>query len=401
MRFLIAALLASLCLPAIAADWPHYRGPDYNGISTEDFDPSGLKIAWKADVGIGASSVVVEGDRVITMGNVKDTDVVTCFNRTDGKVLWTYKYPARFEARMFDGGTAATPTIADGLVYNRMVGQAIYSHITLEKGEKVWTAHLVDDFRGKPGRWKYSGSPLVMEGKAFFDVGGDRNSTLALDAKTGKKIWGEGSWKPGYASPIPFDVGGKKGVIIMKAGDIVAHDRKTGDVLWTTTFPARYDVNASSPIIAGDTLFVSNGYRDGKSAAFDLSTGKAKKIWWNDRDLKTKMSTAVVIDGVIYGVSSDTGGEVVAMNLKDGKMLWAERGYGSGHLVAADGKLIVMAEGGELSVLSASPKGEKVHKTVKLFSKRNRSWVQPTLANGYIFAKNNKGELVALTVGSQ
>jgi len=399
MRPFLAALLIVLAVPALAADWPHYRGPDYNGVSAEaDFDATKMDVAWKADVGIGASSVVVVGDRVITMGNVKDTDVVTCFNREDGKVLWTYKYPAKFESRMFDGGTAATPTIADGHVYIMCYDGQIHC-ITLDKGRKVWTAHAIKDFRGRYGRWKYACSPLVIDGMVILDIGGDGNSTIALDAKTGRKVWGQGDWQAGYASVIPFDIAGRSGVIAMKAGDIVAHDRKTGRVLWTVPWSAQYEVNASSPVIVDNLLLVSNGYRPGKSGVFDLSSGKPRELWVNDRDMKTKMSTATVVDEVIYGVSSDTGGEVVALQLKTGKMLWAERGYGAGHLVAADGKLIVQGEDGKLSVLAASPAGEKVIESEKLFSKRNRSWVQPTIANGFIFAKNNKGELVALKLG--
>ncbi|MCH5373002.1 MAG: hypothetical protein JJ992_03425, partial [Planctomycetes bacterium] len=109
-------LLLSTC--SSADDWLFFRGPNCNGISAEtgwtaSWPESGPEVAWRANVGVGASSVVVMGDRVFTMGSRKDedTDVVWCLDASTGRVLWQFGYPCKFDARQFEGGPASTPTV--------------------------------------------------------------------------------------------------------------------------------------------------------------------------------------------------------------------------------------------------------------------------------------------------
>src|SRR5437879_7524790 len=89
--FLLASLSLSLlaAAPLRAADWPHWRGPDFNGISKEtgwqsSWPDDGPKRLWKASVGTGFSSITVSQNRAYTMGNADDTDTVYCFDATTG-----------------------------------------------------------------------------------------------------------------------------------------------------------------------------------------------------------------------------------------------------------------------------------------------------------------------------
>ena len=106
-----------LAASATADDWPFFRGPNYNGTSAEtgwtaEWPAVGPKVAWKVDVGIGASSVVVASDRVFTMGSRgdRDQDVVRCLDTASGRELWRVAYPCKFDARQVEGGPASTPT---------------------------------------------------------------------------------------------------------------------------------------------------------------------------------------------------------------------------------------------------------------------------------------------------
>ena len=84
-----------------AADWPNWRGVNYNGISEEkNWDPlkikQGVKPLWKASVGIGFSTISVSDGRAYTMGNtgskdvneIKHSDVVFCFDAKTGQQIW-------------------------------------------------------------------------------------------------------------------------------------------------------------------------------------------------------------------------------------------------------------------------------------------------------------------------
>lgn len=363
---------------------------------------AGPKVAWRTDVGIGASSVVVVGDRVITMGGCKEQneEFVSCLDAQSGRVLWQFTYPSKFDARQFEGGTASTPTVDGPFVY--AVGYLGQVHcLGIEDGRVVWRKHLVDDFGGRYSGWKYAGSPLVTGELVIFDTGGDGNSTVALDKTTGRKVWGVGHDLAGYATPIPFEQSGERGVLVFKARAMVAHDLASGRELWRIDWRTNYDCNASTPTVLGDKLFISSGYggKRARGALFQLGEGEPRQIWLN-QDLETKMNSAVVYDGHVYCVSERSGGQLMCFDLSDGAIVWAERSFAPyGTLMIADGRLVVLDEKGDLVIADATPDEYRELARAKVLS--NRSWVMPVLANGRIYVKTNKGELVCLDVRAQ
>ncbi|MFC1805668.1 PQQ-binding-like beta-propeller repeat protein [Planctomycetota bacterium] len=369
---------------------------------TAQWPASGPKIAWRQKVGVGVSSFVVVGNRVITMGAHKEKgeDVVWCLDADSGRVLWQFTYPCEFDARQFEGGPASTPTIAGSFVYT--LGYLGHVHcLDLRDGRVVWRKHLVDDFGGRYSSWKYAGSPPVTGDLVILDTGAEGNSTVALDKTSGRKVWGIGDDLAGYATPIPFDHAGRRGVLVFKARAMVAHDLATGRELWRIVWKTYHDANASTPTVLGDKLFISSGYggRSARGALFELRQGPPRQIWLN-QDLETKMNSAVVYEGYVYCVSEKSRGQLMCFDLRDGAIVWAERSFARyGTLMIADGKLIILDEQGELVIADAAPSGYRELARAKLFS--SRCWVMPVLASGRIYAKNNKGEMVCLDVRAE
>jgi outer membrane protein assembly factor BamB len=384
-----------------ATDWPFFRGPEHNGISKDtgwvaEWPRSGPKVAWQAEVGIGASSFAVVGDKVITMGNQRDHDVVTCFHIDDGRVLWQFTYPCPFDRRQFDGGTASTPTVDGDFVYTLSYDGQLHC-IRLSDGKPVWKKHLIEDLKGSFARWKYACSPLIVGDLLILDVGGAGSSTVALNKKDGSVVWSVGREGAGYATPIPYTEAGRERVLVFKGKAMVSHDLRNGAIQWSVPWSTSYDVNASSPSVVGDKLVVSSGYNDGRTVAFQLTGSQPRQLWRND-DLKTKMSSVVVIDGHVYGVSSDgrMGGHLMCLSLADGSVKWSQAGFGQGTLTAADGKLIVLSERGEMVIAEATPSAFKEISRAQVLGQR--CWVQPVIAHGRILAKNNRGQMVCLDV---
>jgi outer membrane protein assembly factor BamB len=142
--FLPAAVLVLGSIPQLAAadDWPFFRGPSNNGLSTEsgwrtDWPPSGPTVAWHAAVGIGVSSFAVVGNRVLTMGSQNDSDIVWCLDAATGRVLWQFRYPCKFDDRNFDGGTASTPTVDEGRVFTLGYDGQLHA-LSLAEGRPLW-----------------------------------------------------------------------------------------------------------------------------------------------------------------------------------------------------------------------------------------------------------------------
>jgi len=392
-------------VPADADDWPFFRGPDFNGVSTESgwltqWSASGPKIAWRKNVGIGVSSFAVVDNRVITMGNRKDADIVWCFDAGTGRVIWQFTYPCKLDPRQFEGGPASTPTVDGSFVYTLAYdGQA--HCLDIEDGRVVWRKHLVDDFGGRYSSWKYAGSPLVIGNLVILDTGADGNSTVALDKTSGRKVWGVDKDLAGYATPVPFEHAGRRGVLVFKARAMVAYDLATGRELWRIIWKVYHDCNASTPTVYGDKLFISTGYggRSARGALFQLGQGQPRQIWLN-QDLETKMNSAVVYEGHLYCISERSGGQLMCFDLRDGAEVWAERTFAPyGTLMIADGKLVILDEKGDLVIAEAAPGGYRELARAKILS--GRCWVMPVLANGRIYAKTNKGDMVCLDVDAE
>jgi outer membrane protein assembly factor BamB len=390
--------------PIAADDWPFFRGPHFSGVSTESgwtrhWPEAGPKIAWRADAGIGASSVVVAEDRVVTMGSRREPDeeIVWCFDADSGDVLWQVSYSAKFDARQFEGGPAATPTIDNGRAYALSYLGDLHC-LNLADGRVLWRKHLVRDLGGRYSNWKYAGSPLVTENLVVLDTGADGNSTVALDKATGQRVWGAGTDLAGYSSPIPFTYSGHRCVLVFKARAMVAHDLATGKELWRIDWRTTYDCNASCPTVVGDKLFISTGYggRRARGALYQLGNGEPTQIWLN-QDLETRMNSAVVYDGHVYCISERATGQLMCFSLRDGSAVWSEPSFAKfGTLMIADGNLIILDEKGDLVIADAT--GAGYHELARAKVLTGRSWVMPVLANGRIYAKNNNGKIVCVDV---
>src|SRR4051794_12604744 len=123
-RSWVVLLCLSAWLPGrvLAEDWPHWRGPNFNGISAEkgwsaQWPPEGPKILWKASVGIGFSSTSIGQGRVYTMGYGDEKETVFCFDAESGKTLWQHAYDSDLGDKFFEGGPTATPTVEGDSVY--------------------------------------------------------------------------------------------------------------------------------------------------------------------------------------------------------------------------------------------------------------------------------------------
>jgi outer membrane protein assembly factor BamB len=364
---------------------------------TARWAPGGPKVAWRRNVGRGASSFVVVDDRVITMGNRADTDIVWCLDASSGRVIWRFNYPCKFDDRNFEGGTASTPTVEGSSVFTLAYDGQVHC-LDVQHGQLAWRKHLVRDFGGRYSSWKYAGSPLVTGDMVIFDTGADGNSTVALEKTSGRKVWGAGHDLAGYATPIPFTHDGQRGVLIFKARAMVAHGLSDGHQLWRLDWRTNYDVNASTPTVVGDKLFISSGYggRRARGALFQLGQVKPRQIWVND-DLETKMSSAVVYEDHVYCVSERSGGQLMCVDLRRGNTVWAERSFAPyGTLMIAEGKLVVLDEEGELVIADAAPAGYRELARAKVLD--GRCWAMPVLANGRIYARTNTGEMVCVDV---
>ena len=381
MRVKNIGIILGLCLFtsfSLAADWPHWRGPDRNGISTEtDWNPIGLndlKIAWEAEIGTGFSAVSVADGKAYTVGNLnKDTDVVYCFDALTGKELWTFTYPEPLTPNMYEGGCNATPAIENGKVYTISKTAKVFC-LDANTGKQVWKSKLPY----KKPQWGFSGSPVIVDDLVILNVG---TAGAALNKADGEIVWKSADGAAGYASAVPFEKDGTTYVAMFCAKTLEVIEVKTGKIVMTYTWETSYDVNAADPIVFGDEIFITAGY--GHGAALVKMTPDGLQEIWQNKNMRSQMSGPVLIDGFVYGIDDN---QLACVDWKTGKQRWSEKAPKKGSLCAAKDKLIVIGEKGKLFIVQASPDGYQEIASAQVLS--DRCWTMPVLANGRIYVRN-------------
>jgi len=392
--YILSVLL--VVLPAFAADWPQWRGPNRDGISPEanwltQWPAGGPKQLWHANVGTGCSAVAVSHGRLFAMGNTNDTDTAVCCDAATGQVLWQYSYACPLEPRMFEGGPAATPTVDGERVYT-LSRQGHLFCLETATGKVLWAKHLQNDLAGKMPDWGYTGSPLVLGAAVICDVGATDAATVAFDKLTGTILWKSGNDAAGYGSWVSFPFNGRQCLAGFNAFGLVVR-AATGKELARYRWETAYNGNIATPIVAGDKIFISSGYN--KGCAVVQFTGTALTELWKSNTMRNHFNSSVLWQEQLYGFDEST---LTCLNFATGTARWRQDGLGKGALMLAGDKLIVQSETGNLVIAAAAPAGFKELARAKVLT--GRCWVVPVLANGRLYVRNNSGELVCLDVSN-
>ena len=176
----LIGLFAATAFISNAADWPHWRGPDRNGISKETgwsakWPAAGPKQLWKAKVGWGFSTFSISKGRAYITGNTSDTDTIFCFDAITGKELWKHSYSAPLDPKYYEGGTSSTPTVDGDCIYTLSKRGVIYC-LDATKGTVIWTKNLAEELKAEIPTWGFAGSVLIEGDLAILNVGSQGRS---------------------------------------------------------------------------------------------------------------------------------------------------------------------------------------------------------------------------------
>ena len=390
-------ITALACVPlAQAADWANWRGPTRDGISTETgwkLTSGEAKKLWTAQVGMGCSAVHVSNGRAYTQGNKNETDTVFCFDAVTGKELWKHSYPCPLQPKFWEGGTLATPTVDGDRVYTiSKVGDLFCFEAAT--GKIVWQKNLEKDFGGKMPTWGFAGSPLILKDQLLVETGAEAGSVVALEKATGKLVWRGGKGPAGYGTIQPFNLAGKDYLAVFTGVSLAILEQNSGKEIASYPFKTKYDVNAVTPIISGDKIFIAAGYNHG-SALVKFTGSALEKVWENNK-MKNHFNSCVLVKGFLYGFDEN---DLACMELATGTIKWSQKGIGKASLILADGKLLILSEKGDL--ITAEPSPESFKEIARAKALTYKCWCVPVLANGRIYCKNNSGDLVCVDVSGK
>jgi len=392
-----AALFFTTAIFIHANDWPQWRGPNRDGISTDtgllkQWPSGGPPLAWKTTaLGAGFSSVSVAQGKIFTMGEGPDSSFVHALSERNGKLLWSAKVGRPGDPGGYPG-PRATPTIDGDLVF--ALGQ--YGDLVcLEaaSGKEKWRKSLTKDFGGRlMSGWGYSESPLVDGDKVLCTPGGSKGTVLALNKGTGEVVWSSKALTDAaaYASIIPVEFGGRNQYIVLTDASVAGLAVQNGELLWRG---ARRGLTAviATPIFHEGLVYVTSSYGAGCNLFQVTASGgafKAAQVYAN-RTMANHHGGVVRLGDFVYGHSDGKGW--VCQNLKTGEMVWSDRGPGKGAIACADGFLYLRSESGKgtVALVQAAPSG---YKEISRFDQPNRStqnsWPHPVIANGRLYLRD-------------
>lgn len=406
----LSALRAALPpKPSSGTDWPSYRGPNGNGVTTADFGKpwsnSGPKMLWKADVTKGFSSLTVSGDLACTL-MTRDfegspTEHCVAMNATTGKELWAA--PLKLASYGNDGGESgapdnkggdgprSTPTIDGGNVYVYGSNLDLYC-FDGKSGKVVWKKDVTKDYEGKNISWKNATSPLIEDGLVIIGGGGKGAAFIALDKANGSLRWKSEDDTITHATPVAATILGVRQIIFFTKQGLAAVIPKDGKVLWRQ--PYKWNVStAASPIVFEDIVYCSAGYDVGSGAYKIAKNGNewtSTELWRKQgNDVANHWSTPVCKDGFLYGMfqfKNYGNGPVKCVDIRTGEVKWSKEGFGPGNVIMSGDRVLALSDKGELVLFSASPDAYKELARADVLD--GKCWSTPTLAGDRIFARS-------------
>jgi outer membrane protein assembly factor BamB len=390
-------LVLAAVLTATGADWPGLLGPTRDGVSTETgllatWPAKGPPRVWEREVGEGYSGPVIAGGSLVLFHRVGGDEVIECLEATTGKDRWKFPYASAYSDRFGKGdGPRATPLIASNKVWTLGAG-GVLTCVTLNDGKKVWQRDLTADYNPRPGFFGVGTTPLLEDGKLLVNVGAPGAGIVALDPATGKELWKATDQGASYASPVAATIAGVRHVIFFTRDGVLSLDPATGAVRFTKRWRSRFDasVNAATPLVIGDLVFVTASYGTG-ALLLQCKKDSADEIWKNDRTLSSQYASPVVRDGFLYGCDGRSDAGTVALRcleLKTGEVRWSKESFGSSSVIAADGRLILLTEDGDLVLADCSPAAYHERARASVLTGPVRAL--PALSDGRLYARDNR-----------
>lgn len=384
----------SIVTPAQApnSDWPQWRGPRRDGTVTTPLPadwPAKLTKRWELAVGAGHSSPVVAGDRVVVHSREGDREITRAVALSTGRELWWNEYPAPYTmnpaAQSHGSGPKSTPAVSAGRVFTFGIG-GVLSALDLETGKLLWRTpppDVLPDFGTAM-------SPLADGALVIAHMGGmNKGALTAFDAATGVIRWRWTGDGPAYASPVMATIGGTRHVITQTQKSIVSVNAADGALLWQTPFTTPYAQNSVTPVVSGD-LVIYSGLENGVTAVRIARQGNrwvASPVWKNEQ-ISMYMSSPVISETTLYGLSNRSAGQFFALDLATGKTLWTTRGREgeNASLIAAGAFLLLSTTGAELIV--ARPNPAKFEEIRRYTVADSAVWAHPALVARTLLVKD-------------
>ncbi len=395
LTLLIVVTLA-LRLGATETDWPEFRGPSGNGVSTSTNLPlrwgEQQNVKWKTPIhGKAWSSPVIWGQQVwLTTATTNGQELFAiCVDPATGRVLRDQKLFDVAKPQFcipFNSYASPTPVIEAGRLYVTF-GSAGTACLDTQTGRVLWTRRDIEcnHFRGA------GSSPILYSNLLFLNFdGSDHQFVIALDKQTGRTVWqtnrsidfqdlgpdGQpeqgGDYRKAFATCQVATFEGRTTLLSPGSKALYAYDPNSGTELWRVEERTSYS-SATRPVTGHGLVFAPTGFASGQVLAIrpgkpgEVLDAKAPgppdmqlQVVWKTKRKAPKKPSLLLLGELLYAVEDN--GVFTCWEAMTGKVVWSERigGHYSASPLAAGDRIYLFSEEGKTTVLAAGREYKKL-----------------------------------------
>ena len=396
----------------VSRGWYQWGGPDRNfhaesAVLPTAWPDTGPTRLWSRPLGEGYSSILVDGDSLITMYRDGDNEVVVALDADTGLTRWEHSYHAPllsdgyFDVWLNSAGPGpyATPLIRGGAVFAVGVNGQLHA-LDKTTGVVRWRHDLVDLF-GLADYNAFASSPVAYGRSVILPLGGSGSGIVAFDRDTGMVMWRSAEFDLGPGSPVIIVVEGEEQLVVWGQQELVGLDPADGRRLWSHPHGNELGLNISMPVWGSDNLLFASSAYDGGSRTIRLTKIDGKTITeevWHSNRMRVHFGNVLRVGQLVVGSSGDFGPAfMTAVDIETGTEVWRDRSFARAHLVYADGKLVIVDEDGEVAIATITDQGLNIHARSMVLTQN--AWTPPTLVDGTLYVRD-RSRILALDLGS-
>ena len=416
----------------------------------EKWPTTGPRLLWETNVGTGYSAPSVRGNLLVLHHRLGGEEIIDAFAADSGRKVWRHAYPSTFvDPYGYNNGPRSTPLLTSNRCYT-FGAEGVLLCLDLPTGRLVWRRDTAREWEIPPAFFGVGSTPLLEEDRLIVLIGGQPDAGVAaLDAATGRTLWqtvGRTNWQgvvttgwrterpyswtgvekqASYSSPVAATFHGQRHILCLMRQGLVSLNPTNGAIHFSRWFQSVLgdSVNAMCPVVQDDLILLSAAYaRVGAVVLRVKPDGNSfEELWraprhplerdpatgdWAQPVLETHWNTPVLHDGFLYAFSgrNEPDASFRCVELRTGKLRWnldqrwaghpppgskaQPELYGRGSAILADGKLIVLGEGGRLGLFKPTPTTPTELSSFQVPSLYFPCWAAPILSRQRIYLRS-------------